>query len=148
MGVSVGDKFSAEYPAGIKFVWGQSDNTDKGNNIPPCLQIDVANCRLLLAGRSGLQATRNLKADKRMALLELPWNVYARTDCMKEINRLNPDFVAFSDDGNSIKVPGSRSELTHSADRVLSTSICGGFRISEIDGQLWISTMITENIEE
>jgi len=142
------DNFSSEYPEDIKFVWEQSDNTEKGNNIPPYLRIDVGNYCLLLAGRSGPQERRSLKADKRIALLELPWIEYARTECMKEINRMNPDCVVFSHDGNSRYAPRERSDLSHSADKLLSTSIYGGFQLSEIDGQMWISTMITDNIKE
>jgi hypothetical protein len=147
-GYSDRDKISLEFPEGIKFVWGQSDNTEKGNNIPPCLRIDVGNYSLLLAGRRGLQAARRFKADKRIGLLELPWSEYARTDCMRQINRMNPDYVVFSHDGKSENAPRKRSGLTHSAAKVLSTSICGGFRISETDGRLWVSAMKTYQIEE
>jgi ComEC/Rec2-related protein len=142
------DKISPEFPEGIKFVWGQSDNTEKGNNIPPCLRIDVGNYSLLLAGRRGLQAARRFKTDKKIGLLELPWSEYARTDCMRQINRMNPDYVVFSHDGKSENAPRKRSGLTHSAAKVLSTSICGGFRISETDGRLWVSAMKTYQIEE
>lgn len=147
-GKSNRDNFSREFPEGIKFVWGQSDNTEKGTNIPPCMRIDVRNFSLLMAGQAGLEAARRIKADRKIGLLELPWSEYARTDCLKEIDRLDPEFVVFSNDGESVRAPGERSDLTHSAERVLSTSIYGGFRISEIDGQIWISNMITDKIEE
>ncbi|UCE66993.1 MAG: ComEC family competence protein [Candidatus Zixiibacteriota bacterium] len=144
----VSDKNYSRLPDWIKFVWGQSDNTEGGIHIPPCMQVDAGEYYLIMAGRSGTQNMRKIQFDKRIALLELPWSVYARTDCMNTIDRLNPECVVFSPDRYSTGAPRSRSDLTHSSDRLFATSIYGGFRLAEIDGELQIETMNSAHIEE
>jgi len=142
------DKKLSEHPEWIKFVWEQSDNTEKGSHILPCMHLDAGEYYLIMAGWSGTQVMKEFKSDKKIALLELPWSTYARTDCMKTIDRLNPEFAVFSQDRISTMAPGRRSDLTHSSDRIFSTSICGGFRIAEIDGELQIKTMKSADIKE
>ncbi|UCC79210.1 MAG: ComEC/Rec2 family competence protein [Candidatus Zixiibacteriota bacterium] len=142
------DKKYSRLPDGIKIVWGQSDNTERGSHILPCMRIDTGEYYLIMAGRSGTPSMRNIQDNKRIALLELPWGEYARTDCRRTIDRLNPECVVFSPDRYSRGAPRRRSDLTHSADRLLATSICGGFRVAEIGGGLRIETMESVEIEE
>jgi hypothetical protein len=142
------DKKLSGHPDWIKFIWEQSDNTEKGSHILACMQLDAGEYLLIMAGWSGMQVMQEFKSDKRIALLELPWSAYARTDCMNMIERLNPECVVFSQDRFSTIAPWKRSDLTHSPDRVFSTSICGGFGIAEFDGGLQIRTMKSAGIEE
>ena len=142
------DKNYSRLPDWIKFIWEQSDNTERGSHIPPCMQVDAGDYYLIMAGRSGTQIMQKIQFDKRVALLELPWGVYARTDCMNSIDGLNPECVVFSPDRYSAGAPRSRSDLTHSSDRIFATSICGGFRVSEIGGELRIETMDSVGVEE
>ena len=143
-----GDKKSSEHPDWIKFVWEQSDNTEKGHHIMPCMQFNAGEYNLIMAGCPGTQIMESIQFDKRIALLELPWSVYARTDCLQAIDKLNPECVAFSPDRYTTGAPGSRSDLTHSSDRLFATSICGGFRVVEIDGALQIDVMKPADIKE
>ena len=142
------DKKLSGHPEWIKFVWEQSDNTEKGSHILACMQLDAGEYFLIMAGWSGMQVMQEFKSDKRIALLELPWSAYARTDCMNAIDRLNPECVVFSQDRFSTLAPWRRSGLTHSSKKVFSTSICGGFSITEVDDKLQIRTMESAGTEE
>ncbi len=82
-----------------------------------------------------------LEVEKRITLLEMPWSAYARKSCLTTIEKLGPSLIVFSPDRYSAALPSSREELTHSKDLVLATSICGGFRLSRIDGRTEIRTM-------
>jgi competence protein ComEC len=135
------DKNLTGHPDWIKFVWGESDNTEKGSYILPCARIETGNDLLLLAGRAGAGCLQNFAGDERITLLELPWSIYARTECKQAIERLNPKIVVFSPDRYSGNLPRRREDLTHSAERAFSTSIFGGFRVVEFEGEVWVDTM-------
>jgi ComEC/Rec2-related protein len=143
-----GNKMLLGSSDGIKFVWGQSDNSERGSLILPLLLVDTDEYHLLMAGRSGIETMQNIDFDRKIGLLEMPWSAYARTDCMRTIEKLNPDCVVFSPDRNSTGIPRRRSDLTHSPERLFATSIYGGFRIEEIDGNLRIKTMEPVKVEE
>lgn len=135
------DKKTQGHPDWIKFIWGKSDNTEKGRYIQPCVEIKTGNELLLLAGRTGTECLQNFAADERITLLELPWSIYARTECKKIIDKLDSGIVVFSPDRPSGNFPRRREELTHSTDRTFSTSILGGFQVTGVEGQIWINTM-------
>lgn len=136
-----GNEKSIRLPEWIKIVWGQSDNNETGNYIFPCLRIEAGNSLILLAGWTSTRVLRGIRENKKIVLLELPWSDYAQSDCMTMINRLNPENVVFSPGRFSMAFPRNKSVLTHTEDRTISTSLYGGFKISEANGETLISSM-------
>ena len=76
-----------------------------------------------------------------MTLLELPWSMYAQHSCLELVNMLDPEIVVFSPDRSTVSMPVSRADLTHSENLVFSTSICGGFSVTETTGKIKVRTM-------
>ena len=125
--------------ADIKVIWDRSDNNvGKGHSLP-AIQINVENGTLLLAGWTGMGTTKEHKDST--ILLEMPWSAYAQSACLKQIEMLNPRILVFSPDLYSIAAPNERSRLTHSDERLLSTSICGALMLNSVDGAVNIQTM-------
>ena len=131
---------SSNFPATVKIVWESSDNKTGGECLP-VIKIDAKDGELLLASWTGVDMLKNYTGDKRARLLELPWSVYAQSRCLSAINSLVPEVLIYSPDKYAVVAPQSRDELTHSADKIYSTSICGGFSISQENGAMTIETM-------
>ncbi len=126
-------------PGNVKVVWGESDN-----------KKDVVSLALILETRKGVMVFTTGADEKdlipalkgrEIALLEMPWSAYARESSREMIRELRPFTVVFSPDRYSAALPSSRIELTHSGDLILATSICGGFSVAEIDGDLKVRAM-------
>ncbi len=136
-----GNENSIRPPEWIKIVWGQSDNNETGNNNFPCLRIEAGKDLILLAGWTSTRVLQGYQDNNKIVLLELPWSDYAQGDCKTMIDRLNPENVVFSPGRFSMAFPRSKSVLTHSEDRTISTSLYGGFKISGVNGETMISSM-------
>lgn len=126
--------------AGIKVLWGRSDNTNAGMNAYPAIEINVDSGALILAGWAGM-TIRDDKFDSNIRLIELPWSHYARSECLNIIEACDPQFAVFSPDRYSFKAPESREKLTHTRERTVSTSLCGAFAIGDRGGAFEIETM-------
>ena len=137
-----GDNLASEgLPPNIKVVWGEPDNRGEEENTLPALQIDAGDCILLFAGWSDIRILAGFQADEKVRLLEMPWSAYSQSLCRNLINSLDPEVTIFSPDRLSNIMPRAREELTHSEDRLYSTSICGGFEIAEFGSELMVRTM-------
>ena len=128
-------------PRGIKVVWGESDNRGEEVDTLPALQIDAGDGILIFAAWSDPRILAGFQAEEKVRLLEMPWSAYSQNLCRKLISGLNPELVVFSPDRLSNVMPRSRKELTHSENRVYSTSICGGFEIADFGSELKVRTM-------
>jgi hypothetical protein len=96
---------------------------------------------MIFAAWSDPRIFAEFQAEEKVRLLEMPWSAYSQDLCRKLIGRLDPEIIVFSPDRLSIAMPRSRTELTHSENRLYSTSICGGFEIAEFGSELKVSTM-------
>lgn len=128
-------------PENIKVVWGESDKEEEEENALPALQINAGDGILLFAGWSDIRILESFQAAENVRLLEMPWSAYSQNLCRNLISSLNPELVIFSPDRFANAMPRSRKELTHSESRLYSTSICGGFEISELGSELKVRTM-------
>jgi ComEC/Rec2-related protein len=128
-------------PKSIKVVWGESDNRGEEVDTLPALQIDAGDGILIFAAWSNPRILAGFQAEEKVRLLEMPWSTYSQNLCRKLISGLNPELVVFSPDRSSNVMPRSRKELTHSENRVYSTSICGGFEIADFGSELKVRTM-------
>ena len=107
----------------------------------PALQIDVGDGVMILAAWNGTGIMKERYCDKRLRLLELPWSVYARGSSLATAQALDPEVLVFSPDRYSVAMPRSRGQLTHSQERLFSTSICGGFSVNKSGSDIRIETM-------
>jgi ComEC/Rec2-related protein len=135
-----GYAIDSNFPARVKVIWGKSDNKEGCGEVSPALRIDVKEGSIVLASWSGAEVLNGF-CEKQLSLLELPWSNYARSACLNAIKQADPDLVVFSPDRYSRSLPRRREELTHSAERILAASICGGFAVSGVDGDIRIETM-------
>jgi len=126
--------FSENYPFmqslsdNANVVWGKSDNRKQSGL--PALVIETGDAELAFVPSEGMIEPSMYGLDGGTTLLEVPWTVYARKTFLSTLINLNPRILVFSPDRSTIAAPRSRGELTHSASRAWSTSICGGFRIT------------------
>ncbi len=136
------DNIASEgFPENIKVVWGEPDNRGEEDKTLPALQINAGDGILIFAAWSDPRIFAEFQAEEKVRLLEMPWSAYSQDLCRKLIGRLDPEMIVFSPDRLSIAMPRSRTELTHSENRLYSTSICGGFEIAEFGSELKVSTM-------
>lgn len=122
-----------------KVVWGESDNRIDG--FFPSLLIEAEGKTFGFAADSKAEGLSDYLEDRPLTFLELPWGTYAERSCLESIEMLGPEMVVFSPDRSTVAMPGSRGELTHSKNRVFSTSICGAFSIIENADGIRIRTM-------
>jgi ComEC/Rec2-related protein len=130
----------SNFSANIKVVWGKSDNRDGCTGLLPALEIDIGEGSIVLADWAGAEIV-NGPIKNHIRLLELPWSVYSQSSSLAAIERANPEVLVFSPDPFTQSMPRGRKELTHSTDRLLSTSIFGGFSINGKAGILDVETM-------
>jgi ComEC/Rec2-related protein len=128
----------SNFPANIKIIWKESDNTDEHKKSLPAFIIGEGS--LILGDWTGAEILDGLKMTQ-VRLLELPWSIYAQSSCLNAIERINPEVVVFSPDRYSQAMPKGREELTHSAQRILSTSLYGGISVTGTDSVVRIETM-------
>jgi competence protein ComEC len=131
---------NSNFPARVKVIWGKSDNMEGHGKVLPAFRIDMKEGSIVLAAWTGAEVLNGFD-EKHLYILELPWSSYARSVCLNAIERTNPSLVVFSPDGYSRSSPRQRGELTHSAERTLATSICGGFSIGAAEGMIRIESM-------
>jgi competence protein ComEC len=131
--------FAKSVPVWAKVVWGKSDN--KKDMTLPALEFHVEEGVLVFSAWRGAHGMLELRENRRVILLEMPWSAYAQSTVRKTIRDLDPGLVVFSPDRHSVSMPNTRRELTHSEDSIFSTSICGGFRIYAQDGEVAVKTM-------
>jgi hypothetical protein len=84
---------------------------------------------------------KEYRPEKPLRILELSWSKYARKSCLDAIDSLDPDILVFSSDKYAVVAPRSSEQLTHSAGKILSTSLCGAFSICQYDSSLQIEMM-------
>lgn len=123
----------------VKVVWDKTDNR-KENSLPSLL-IEAGSAGLAFISEGGMIEPSKYVMGGQITLLEAPWSMYARQSCRKALEILDPEIVVFSPSRLSISTPESRAELTHSADLVYSTSICGGFSVVGTADEVQVRTM-------
>jgi ComEC/Rec2-related protein len=130
----------SNFPANIKIIWERTDNNHGRQDSLPAFVIEIGKGSIVLADWTGAEILNGL--DKtHVSLLELPWSIYAQSNCKNAIEQTNPEFVVFSADRFTQTMPRKRDELTYSADRILSTSIFGGISLCGVDSAMSIETM-------
>ena len=137
--VSDAYRFLPSFFGKANVVWGKSDNKKDDSFFP--LAIETGEGVMVFSAGDFDTEFAGIEVGKRITLLEMPWRTYARKSCLTTIEYLDPSLVVFSPDRHSAALPSSREELTHSKDFVLATSICGGFSLALIDGQMRMRTM-------
>ena len=125
---------------GIKVLWDQSDNTNAGALAYPAIEIGVDGSVLILAGWAGMTIREEIFASNIM-LIELPWSRYAQSRSLEILYKCDPQFAIFSPDRYSVTAPERREKLTHSREKILSTSLCGAFAVSGFGGAIELETM-------
>jgi competence protein ComEC len=128
------------FHAGIKIIWELSDNKHGQVNKNPAVEICIGGGSILLSDWTGAEIVR-VRENHRLRLLEMPWSVYAQGKTLDAISLLDPEFLIFSPDQYSNRMPYSRTQLTHSRDRIMATSICGAIALTGSDSTVTTRTM-------
>jgi competence protein ComEC len=128
------------FHAAIKIIWELSDNRHGQVNSNPAAEISIGGGTILLSDWTGAEIVRILE-NHRLRLLEMPWSVYAQSKTLDAISQSDPEFMIFSPDQYSNRMPYNRAQLTHSRDRVLATSICGAIEVTGSDSTITARTM-------
>ena len=128
------------FNAAIKVIWEPSDNRHGQVNNNPAVEISIGGSAILLSDWTGAEIMRILE-NQHLRLLEMPWSVYAQSKSLDAISQFDPEFLIFSPDQYSNRMPYNRAQLTHSRNRILATSLSGAIEVTGSDSTIAVRTM-------